>query len=45
VAGDEYLHNDAVFGVKDSLIAEFTEHQRATAPDNSTTRRWTRGST
>jgi hydroxyquinol 1,2-dioxygenase len=40
VAGDEYLHNDAVFGVKDSLIAEFTEHQGRTAP-NGTTRRWT----
>ena len=25
-AGDEHLHDDAVFGVKDSLIAEFTEH-------------------
>ncbi|GAB3943056.1 intradiol ring-cleavage dioxygenase [Kribbella albertanoniae] len=24
--GDPYLGNDAVFGVKDSLIAEFTEH-------------------
>ena len=24
--GDPYLANDAVFGVKDSLIAEFTEH-------------------
>lgn len=32
-AGDEYLGNDAVFGVKDSLIAEFTEHPAGTAPD------------
>jgi hydroxyquinol 1,2-dioxygenase len=26
-AGDEYLDTDAVFGVKQSLIADFTEHQ------------------
>jgi hydroxyquinol 1,2-dioxygenase len=26
VAGDEYLDDDAVFGVKDSLVAEFVEH-------------------
>ncbi|MEV6411073.1 intradiol ring-cleavage dioxygenase [Kribbella sp. NPDC051718] len=32
-AGDEHLHDDAVFGVKDSLIAEFTEHAAGTAPD------------
>ncbi|TDO54482.1 hydroxyquinol 1,2-dioxygenase [Kribbella sp. VKM Ac-2527] len=32
-AGDNYLHNDAVFGVKDSLIADFTEHPAGTAPD------------
>ena len=32
-AGDEYLRNDAVFGVKDSLIADFTEHPAGTAPD------------
>jgi hydroxyquinol 1,2-dioxygenase len=32
-AGDEYLHNDAVFGVKDSLIAPFTEHPAGAAPD------------
>ena len=25
-AGDEYLDTDAVFGVKQSLIADFTEH-------------------
>jgi hydroxyquinol 1,2-dioxygenase len=42
VAGDEYLHNDAVFGVKDSLVAEFTEHQGGTAPDGSAPDgRWT----
>ena len=33
VAGDEYLGMDAVFGVKPSLIAEFAEHSRGTAPD------------
>ncbi|MDX6239398.1 MAG: hydroxyquinol 1,2-dioxygenase [Kribbellaceae bacterium] len=32
-AGDEYLSNDAVFGVKDSLITDFTEHPPGTAPD------------
>jgi hydroxyquinol 1,2-dioxygenase len=32
-AGDEHLHDDAVFGVKDSLIAAFTEHPAGTAPD------------
>jgi len=32
-AGDEYLSNDAVFGVKESLIADFTEHPAGTAPD------------
>ena len=40
VAGDQYLDGDAVFGVKDSLIAEFTEHaagHRAGRPP-----RWTR---
>jgi protocatechuate 3,4-dioxygenase beta subunit len=42
VAGDEYLHNGAVFGVKDSLIAEFTEHHGGTAPDGSAhDGRWT----
>ncbi|MCU1649917.1 MAG: hydroxyquinol 1,2-dioxygenase [Pseudonocardia sp.] len=42
VAGDEHLHNDAVFGVKDSLIAEFTEHQGGTGPDGSARDgRWT----
>jgi hydroxyquinol 1,2-dioxygenase len=36
VAGDEYLDRDAVFGVKQSLIAEFTEHTGGTAPDGTT---------
>ncbi len=33
VAGDPYLDRDAVFGVKDSLITDFTEHPAGTAPD------------
>ncbi|MDT7748124.1 MAG: hydroxyquinol 1,2-dioxygenase [Pseudonocardiales bacterium] len=41
-AVDPYLHDDAVFGVKDSLIAEFTEHQGGTAPDGTArAERWT----
>jgi hydroxyquinol 1,2-dioxygenase len=32
-AGDEFLHSDAVFGVKDSLIADVVEHPAGTAPD------------
>ena len=32
-AGDEHLQDDAVFGVKDSLIAAFAEHPAGTAPD------------
>jgi hydroxyquinol 1,2-dioxygenase len=32
-AGDEYLTNDAVFGVKESLVAGFTDHPAGTAPD------------
>jgi hydroxyquinol 1,2-dioxygenase len=35
VAGDQYLAGDAVFGVKDSLVAEFTDHDGGTAPDGS----------
>ncbi|HTF48198.1 MAG TPA: hypothetical protein VK735_12180 [Pseudonocardia sp.] len=35
VAGDPYLAQDAVFGVKDSLIAEFAEHTGGRAPDGS----------
>lgn len=33
VAGDPHLGNDAVFGVKDSLVVEFAEHSPGTAPD------------
>ena len=32
-AGDPYLDSDAVFGVKDSLIREFTAHPAGAAPD------------
>ena len=32
-AGDEYLTNDAVFGVKESLVADFADHPVGTAPD------------
>jgi hydroxyquinol 1,2-dioxygenase len=32
-ASDQYLSNDAVFGVKDSLVAEFDEHEPGEAPD------------
>ncbi|WP_028923532.1 dioxygenase [Pseudonocardia acaciae] len=35
VAGDKYLAEDVVFGVKDSLVAEFAEHDGGTAPDGS----------
>jgi hydroxyquinol 1,2-dioxygenase len=34
-AGDEHLGSDAVFGVKDSLVAEFERHEPGTAPDGS----------
>jgi maleylacetate reductase len=33
VAGDPYLDRDAVFGVKESLIVEFTEHSPGAAPE------------
>jgi hydroxyquinol 1,2-dioxygenase len=33
VAGDPYLDRDAVFGVKESLIAEFTRHEPGAGPD------------
>jgi hydroxyquinol 1,2-dioxygenase len=33
VAGDPYLDRDAVFGVKDSLVVDFTEHPPETASD------------
>lgn len=36
VAGDQYLDSDAVFGVKDSLISEFTLHPAGSAPDGRT---------
>jgi hydroxyquinol 1,2-dioxygenase len=32
VAGDPYLDRDAVFGVKESLVVEFTEHPPGPAP-------------
>lgn len=32
-AGDAHLDHDAVFGVKDSLVVEFTEQPPGTAPD------------
>jgi hydroxyquinol 1,2-dioxygenase len=35
VAGDEYLDSDAVFGVKNSLVTEFTRHQSGTLPDGA----------
>ena len=35
VNGDDYLHNDAVFGVKDSLIGEFARRDGGTAPDGT----------
>jgi hydroxyquinol 1,2-dioxygenase len=33
VAGDPYIESDAVFGVKPSLIADFSEKPAGTAPD------------
>jgi hydroxyquinol 1,2-dioxygenase len=36
VADDEYLDPDAVFGVEDSLIADFTKHTGGNAPDGTT---------
>jgi hydroxyquinol 1,2-dioxygenase len=33
VEGDPYLESDAVFGVKNSLVAEFKQQQPGTAPD------------
>jgi hydroxyquinol 1,2-dioxygenase len=35
-AGSEYLDSDAVFGVKDSLIAGYDKHGPGTAPDGTT---------
>ena len=34
-AGDEYLDSDAVFGVKETLIADFVRHEPGTAPDGT----------
>lgn len=34
-AGDAYLDSDAVFGVKDSLVAPFVRHEPGTAPDGT----------
>ena len=36
-AGDEYLANDAVFGVKNSLIADFVEHPAGTPASDGNT--------
>jgi len=36
VNGDQYLDSDAVFGVKDTLIADFIHHRPGTAPDGKT---------
>lgn len=36
VAGDRYLHSDAVFGVKDSLIVDFVRHDPGIALDGRT---------
>jgi hydroxyquinol 1,2-dioxygenase len=33
--GDPYLNNDAVFGVKRSLVADFVEHEAGIAPDGT----------
>jgi hydroxyquinol 1,2-dioxygenase len=33
VDGDQYLDSDAVFGVKDSLVADFIKHGPGDAPD------------
>lgn len=33
VKGDPYLESDAVFGVKDSLVVEFKEHNAGETPD------------
>jgi hydroxyquinol 1,2-dioxygenase len=42
VAGDPHLGSDAVFGVKESLVVEFTEHPPGTGPDGRVLdTRWT----
>jgi hydroxyquinol 1,2-dioxygenase len=35
VAGDPYIDSDAVFGVKPSLVVDFTEQPAGTAPDGT----------
>lgn len=35
VRGDPYLDSDAVFGVKDSLIVDFAQHEPGIAPDGT----------
>jgi hydroxyquinol 1,2-dioxygenase len=35
VKDDQYLDSDAVFGVRNALIAEFVRHEAGTAPDGS----------
>jgi hydroxyquinol 1,2-dioxygenase len=35
VAGSDYLDSDAVFGVKDSLVAQFDRHPPGVGPDGS----------
>ena len=41
VAGDPHLRNDAVFGVKESLIVDFTEHPPGPGPAGRTlSERW-----
>jgi hydroxyquinol 1,2-dioxygenase len=34
-SGDEYLDSDAVFGVKETLITDFTRHEPGAAPDGT----------
>jgi hydroxyquinol 1,2-dioxygenase len=35
-AGDRYLGSDAVFGVRESLVAEWVRHDPGPAPDGTT---------
>jgi hydroxyquinol 1,2-dioxygenase len=35
VGGSEYLDSDAVFGVKESLVAQFVRHPPGVGPDGS----------
>ena len=34
-AGDPYLDSDVVFGVKASLVQEYVQHDRGSAPDGA----------